>query len=164
MAEAFSNPPRVSYKYQYSVLPALHGTDVSAYFGPPSPQQGPDFSRAFMHIVGNFVTMNDPSISPAIANGASSSSSNSSTYSNSSTTSNSATAWPPFAIYAPYQLNLNQTGGTEISVETIGDKNSTIYVGPGLQNDFSLVNAYTWEGGRGYRCDFWKSVGVIVPE
>lgn len=31
-------------------------------------------------------------------------------------------------------------------------------------NDFSLVNAYTWEGGRGVRCDFWRSMAGIVPE
>ena len=48
LAEAFSNPPRVSYKYQYSVIPALHGTDVSAWFGPTSEQQGPDFGKALM--------------------------------------------------------------------------------------------------------------------
>ncbi|KAK5168275.1 uncharacterized protein LTR77_006844 [Saxophila tyrrhenica] len=158
MAEAFSDPPRASYKYQYSVLPALHGYDVSAYFGPAAPQQGNSFARAFMHIVGNFVTVNDPSISPAIANGASSGSMNA------STSGNAATNWPQFDIYNPVQLNLNQTGGREISQETIGDRNSTIYVSPGLMNDFSLVNAYTWEGGRGMRCDFWKSVGGIVPE
>ena len=42
--------------------------------------------------------------------------------------------------------------------------NVTVMVGPTLRNDISLVNAYTWEGGRGYRCDFWRSVGPIVPE
>ena len=35
---------------------------------------------------------------------------------------------------------------------------------PGLSNDIGLVNAYTWEGGRGYKCDFSRSVGSIVPE
>ena len=48
LAEAFSNPPRVSYKYQYSVIPALHGSDVAGFFGPTSPQQGPEFGKAFM--------------------------------------------------------------------------------------------------------------------
>ena len=72
---------------------------------------------------------------------------------------------PQFDIYSPYQIDLNQTGGTEIPFDTgIGDQNSTIYVEPGLKNRFTLSNAYTWEGGRGYRCDFWRSVGSIVPE
>ena len=118
--------------------------------------RGPDFVAAFMHIVGNFVTTNNPSISTALAKGSSSNTSASAT--------DLITDWPPFAIYAPYQINLNQTGGTEISYPTIGGRNSTVYVEPGLQNDFSLVDAYTWEGGRGYRCDFWKSIGVKVPE
>lgn len=73
--------------------------------------------------------------------------------------------WPQYDIYAPYQLDLNQTGGTIISYDTgIGEGNSSIYVEPGLMNKFTLVNAYTWEGGRGYRCDFWRSVGAVVPE
>ena len=48
LAEAFTGNGRSSYKYQYSVVPATHGADVSAYFGPHSASQGADFSRAFM--------------------------------------------------------------------------------------------------------------------
>lgn len=33
----------------------------------------------------------------------------------------------------------------------------------GLKNDFTLVNAYSWEGGRGSRGDFWRSMGVSMP-
>ena len=51
MAEAFSDPPRVAYKYQYSIVPALHAQDVQAYFGPWGeslmPYQGRDFVNAF---------------------------------------------------------------------------------------------------------------------
>ena len=51
MAEAFSDPPRVAYKYQYSVIPGLHAQDVGAYFGPwglnRAPYQGRDFVNAF---------------------------------------------------------------------------------------------------------------------
>jgi len=42
--------------------------------------------------------------------------------------------------------------------------NITEFREPGLMNNFSLVNAYTWEDGRGVRCDFWRSMGVVVPE
>lgn len=42
--------------------------------------------------------------------------------------------------------------------------NATEYEGSGLRNNFTLVNAYTWEAGRGYRCDFWRSVAALVPE
>lgn len=106
--------------------------------------------------MANFVTNDNPSISAALANGASASNPNA---------ANPATDWPQYDIYAPYQIDLNQTDGREISNNiTMSDRNTTIYVGPGLMNDFTAVNAYTWEGGRGVRCDFWKSVGGIVPE
>jgi hypothetical protein len=103
---------------------------------------------------GNFVSQSNPSISNAIANG----------ISTNNTAPNPASSWPAFNIYAPYQINLNETGGTAISTTYIPGVNYTQYVGNGLQNDFSLVNAYSWEGGRGYRCDFWRAVGAIVPE
>jgi hypothetical protein len=48
MAEAFSDKGRNSYKYQYSVPAATHGADVTGYFGPATPNQGPDFELAFM--------------------------------------------------------------------------------------------------------------------
>ena len=48
LTEAFSNKGRTGYKYQYSVIGAQHGLDVVGYFGPPTPNQSPDFTRAFM--------------------------------------------------------------------------------------------------------------------
>jgi len=104
---------------------------------------------------GNFITEGNPSITDAIANGI-------------STTSavqpkNPASSWPPFSIDAPYQLNLNESGGVPLTMTSLG-VNVTEYEGPGLRNNFTLVDAYTWEGGRGYRCDFWRSMGLSVPE
>lgn len=107
-----------------------------------------------LEIWGNFITKDNPSITTAIANGASS---------NRSQQTNAASTWPPFNIYAPYQINLNETGGMPFSVPN-GAGNVTEFMGPGLRNDFTLVDAYSWEGGRGYRCDFWRSMGVSVPE
>lgn len=157
MAEAYTNNNRASYKYQYSVGPALHALDLTAYFGPPTAYQAGDFSKAFMEIWGNFVTTGNPSISNAVANGANSN----------STMQNPATNWPQYQMYAPYMLDLNTTGGT-LTKSTFAfgpySFNLTTRVGPNLQNNFTLVNAYSWEGGRGYRCDFWRSIGAIVPE
>ncbi|KAI4133175.1 MAG: hypothetical protein LQ347_002282, partial [Umbilicaria vellea] len=48
LAEAFSDNGRTSYKYQYSVPAAQHAYDTYAYFGKPTPAQGPDFVKAFM--------------------------------------------------------------------------------------------------------------------
>jgi len=50
LAEAYTNKGREAWKYQYSVPAALHGSDVSGYFGPAAPNQGPDFVKAFMGI------------------------------------------------------------------------------------------------------------------
>ncbi|KAL8841919.1 MAG: hypothetical protein Q9170_000699 [Blastenia crenularia] len=174
LAEAFTNNDRIGWKYQYSVIPAQHGADSDAYLGPADPNQGPDFTKAFMTIYGNFITKNDPSISADIAAGVSGSSSTSTNSTGGPSDDplpnqpNAAENWPSYTLAAPYQLNLNQSGGVAFSappypgIPTLD--NVTEFRDPGLRNDFTLVNAYTWEGGRGMRCDFWRSVGPIVPE
>lgn len=50
MAEAYSGKGRTSYKYQFSALPATHGLDIAAYFGPLGGVSylGIDYQRAFM--------------------------------------------------------------------------------------------------------------------
>lgn len=70
-----------------------------------------------------------------------------------------------FSNASPYQLNLNQTGGTEAigGLEVASPVPTTYLTGPGLQNNFTLVNAYTWEAGRGTRCDFWRGVAPSIP-
>ncbi|KAH4935915.1 carboxylic ester hydrolase [Parastagonospora nodorum] len=152
MAEAYAGDDRSSYKYQYSPLPGLHADDLVAYFGPlgSAPYLSTDFQRAMMKIWGNYVTKSDPSISNEFANGSS----------NSSASANAASSWPVFSNATPYQLNLNQTGGTLVpQTETT----QAYLTGPTLKNDFSLANAYTWEAGRGARCDFWRGVAPMVP-
>ncbi|RFU29022.1 hypothetical protein B7463_g7304, partial [Scytalidium lignicola] len=154
LAEAYSDHGRQSWKYQYSVPVATHGADVTGYFGPATPEKGPDFELAFMKIWGNFVIQSNPSIPSSIANGARSN----------STAENPASSWPTFDIYNPQLINLNETGGVPFSVVSAAGNNVTEMMDPGLINNFTIANAYTWEGGRGYRCDFWKSVGAKVPE
>ena len=108
-----------------------------------------------MTIFGNFITSSNPSIPADIANGV-----------DSTSTTNPASNWPPWNLTKPYQINLNETGGTPFESATfatdVGD--ITEFDGPSLKNNIELVNAHTWEGGRGARCDFWRSVGPIVPE
>lgn len=158
VAEAFTNNGREAYKYQYSVIGAQHGADVVGYFGPATPNQGTDFERAFMTLWGNFITANNPSISASIAAGSNGSSA--------SIASNPITNWPAYTVANPYQINLNETGGQAFSAPSFSQQapNITEFEGSGLRNDFSLVDAYSWEGGRGARCDFWRSVAPIVPE
>ncbi|KAL8698047.1 MAG: hypothetical protein Q9224_002031 [Gallowayella concinna] len=175
LAEAFTNNDRVAYKYQYSVIPAQHGVDVNAFFGPPLPEHGPDYVKALMTSWGNFITGNNPSIPANIAVGVNGISTNGASNSSLASTEpvadepNAASNWPPYTLAAPYQLNLNQSGGIPISASPYPGfprlqlSNVTYLVDPGLKNNLTLVNAYTWEGGRGMRCDFWRSIGRIVP-
>ena len=169
LAEAFSQSGSggqgKAYKYQFSVLPATHGADVAGYFGRVGqPPFSPSFSTAFQTIWGNFIINSDPSISQLIATG--SLPANGTAYpapGMGNADSSAVTAWPEFTIAQPYQIDLNQTGGTFTTQNsTLGQLQTQ--TGMGAVNDFSLVNAYTWEGGRGMRCDFWRSVGEKVPE
>lgn len=144
LAEAYSHPEkgRKGYKYQFSVVPALHGADTNVYF---SENGGglytPEITHAFQHIVGNFVTTGDPSIPEEEA----------------------ASAWPEYTIAEPWQINVNTTCGSE-RIPFPDLPPLELCAGPGTENDIRLVNAYAWEGGRGRRCDFWKSMGELVPE
>ena len=69
-------------------------------------------------------------------------------------------------------MDLNITGGQSYSTTsgvdplsiTTAPFNITEDEEPGLRNNFSLVDAFSWEGGRGVRCDFWRGMGGIVPE
>ena len=166
MAEAFTSgssspggygPARKAYKYQYSVVPAPHAFDIGAFLGPqPLPPQGPGFVKAAQAIWGNFITGNDPSISQALVNGDSSTGE-----------SSFSGVFPEFSIAKSYQVNLNETGGmleSEMAIAGVGNGNTSVYVGAGLGNAFDVVDAYSWVGGRGARCDFWRSVAELVPE
>jgi carboxylesterase type B len=174
LAEAYSTNSRQAFKYQYSVLPALHGSDSNGYFGPPLPYLGAEFMGYFQRIWGNFIMHNNPSVD----NGEGVIDEN----------VGAVSAWPVFNDGNPVQVNckaalqfsrdsitdirkVNQTGGelvTDLKAFPLVSYgkflNSTYYVDPGLEPTFSLVNMYTWEGGRGYRCDFWRSMGSAVPE
>ncbi|KAF2651659.1 alpha/beta-hydrolase [Lophiostoma macrostomum CBS 122681] len=136
-----AHKPNKSYHYQYSVPFAIHGADIPAYFGPITPNQSPEFSTVFKSIWGNFIKRGNPSIA-----------------------SESALAhWPEWVAGDRSKLvNLNETGGVPYEMPSLWG-NVTQYTEPGLENDFSIANAYTWEGGRGARCEFWKSVASKIP-
>lgn len=143
------------YKYQYSVIPARHADEVNAWANwPGTLPYSYDFAVAFQRIYGNFIVNSNPSISNAVANGV--------TKNNESASVNAASSWPPYSIYAPYQIDLNTTCGE--GRITNDDGSYFCRPGPETQNRFSQVNAYTWEAGRGTRCDFWRAMGEIVPE
>lgn len=149
LASAFSSPPRRSYKYQYSVIPAEHAGDLPAFFGPPAPNQEGEFSRATMMIWGNFVTKGgDPSIPAEVAGGE---------------RGVGEGGWngtfPRWEESRPQMVDLNTTGGEPYVSSGYVVPNTTAYGGPGVRNDFRVVDADAWEGGRGERCEVWRRLG-----
>lgn len=60
-------------------------------------------------------------------------------------------------------ISLNQTGGVPYEVATQFGVNVTQFKDPGLRNEFKMVDAYEWEGGRGERCEFWRGIAGKVP-
>lgn len=155
LATAFTQDGKAAYHYQYSVPFAEHQADIPAYFGPATPNQGPDFTLAFRQIWGNFITGNNPSISNAVANGASAPDPGA---------PNPASSWPAWSDATPVQINLNETGGTPYTVTEMWGAVVTQFSDPGLRNAISSADAYAWEGGRGKRCDFWKEMSPQVPQ
>jgi hypothetical protein len=61
-------------------------------------------------------------------------------------------------------LNFNTTGGTPYEAPALfGTLNVTQFQEPGLKNDIETVDAYAWEGGRGARCEVWRTLAEKVP-
>ncbi len=157
LAGAFSLGSRQSWKYQFSVPPGYHGSDLSSYFAVGATEPLADFRHSFQKIWGNFITKNTPVISIADATAG---------HANASIPvgTNNNINWPQFQYLQPWQMDLNVTGGT-VS-ETTVTSNLSFYelTGSGIVNTFSLANAYSWEGGRGARCAFWLAVSPRVPQ
>jgi len=154
LADAYSQPGKAAYTYQYSVPVAVHGADLAAYFGPPGLSLSADFVRAFQQVWGNFVKTGNPSISNEVANGASSPN---------PAAPNPASAWPAWNPTSPQLMNLNSTGGVPYEVEMQWGTNVTQLMGPGQVNAISVGDAVAWEGGRKARCDFYKSIASSIP-
>jgi len=138
--DAFTSHNRTSWHYQYSVPVALHAADVSGYFGPATPNQPPVFTSVFRRIWGEQIQR----AAPAAA-----------------VTDVTWAAWVDGET--SQMLNLNTTGGVQYQTVLSTGVNATQSMGPGLQTAFSVVNARTWEGGRGERCAFWKEIAEMVP-
>ncbi|KAF3002872.1 hypothetical protein E8E13_000264 [Curvularia kusanoi] len=140
---AFTGGNRTSYHYQYSVPVSLHGNDVTGYFGPATPNQPPVFTKVFRQIWGGFIEAAKPTSAEGLGN----------------------LTWPAWVDDGESRmLNLNTTGGVPFVVpEQAEGVNITEFMGPGIQNDFSVVDALTWEGGRGARCEVLRSIASRIP-
>jgi carboxylesterase type B len=143
------------WKYQFSAPPAYHGYDLQALWsGTPTP--GASFKHAFRAIWGNFIIKNTPIISVEDAKGGVSNSSV-------SNVDGGNVKWPLWDEKNHYLLNLNATGGVASPVAAGPYLKYNVYSDPGVSNVISLADAEKWEGGRGKRCDFWRSVAAKVP-
>jgi hypothetical protein len=142
LSDAFAFQNRTAYHYQYSVPAALHGSDVSAYFGPATPNQPLQFTRVFRQIWGGFIERATPASVSGWVN----------------------LTWPAWTEHGESRmLNLNTTGGVPYQEPQITGGSVTQFMEPGIQNDFSVVDALTWESGRGARCEFWRRIANRVP-
>ncbi|KAK7934741.1 carboxylesterase family protein [Apiospora marii] len=150
---ANGNNSRQAWKYQYSVTPAYHGADLASYFsaGDGTPD---DFSYAIQKIWGNFIMSGSPVISLADAMAG---------FSNATAPVNGDIYWPAYTLSEPYQMDLNTTGGDTTLLNITDNLSYYIRNGSGIVNTFRLVNATSWEGGRGDRCSFWRDVATRVP-
>ncbi|CAK7230159.1 hypothetical protein SBRCBS47491_007491 [Sporothrix bragantina] len=150
LGDAFSRENRTAYHYQYSVPFAAHGADLTAYWGPPTPNQGPNFVQAFREIIATFVTTGKPSIVSTAGN-----------------MTDTLADWPQWRSHdgGHAMVNLNQTRGTPYTARSSTGVGTVVqYAGPGQQNCFTIEDADSWEDGRGARCAFWQKLGQKVPE
>lgn len=138
-----------SWRYQFSIPPAFHAGDLATYlpsfissFG-PGQLVTPQFRQAFLAGWINFITKYDPSNS----------------YVGSAVLENGT--WPVYNNIQTPMVNFNTTGGQLQDSYNLGGFNITQVVGG--TNDFSIIDEKTWQGGRGARCDMWRSLGGLVP-
>ncbi|KUL91996.1 hypothetical protein ZTR_01369 [Talaromyces verruculosus] len=157
MAEGFSMNGRQSYKYQFSIINSLHGEDETVClntFGPVN-YLAPSFRDPCISMLDSVFTTGTPN--------------DSSSYSSDVPADVAAvlSSWPSYTVDKSWQAILNQTGGTMATSVDLGDAYAydiTNYIEPGLAPFFTLANAYNWEDGREAGCEFWKSVGAMIPE
>lgn len=156
LAEAFSQANLQAWKYQFSVTPGFHGSDLTAYFAVDATTPNADFRRAFQKVWGNFIVRDDPTITLDEATAG---------YANATAPAGADgnVNWPQYTAQQPYMMDLNTTGGDLTQVVVTTDLSYYLRVGAGIVNEFRL-DALSWEGGRGARCDFWSDVSARVPQ
>ncbi|RYC64715.1 hypothetical protein CHU98_g1509 [Xylaria longipes] len=166
LADAFGGAKgkrKGSWKYQFSVPISSHGADVTPLFDDPNVQgTGMDkvFRTAFQQTWGNFIINGDPTLNTAQVD----------TAEQGNITAASTGNWLQWGgrPERDYLLNLNMTGGMPVDTQNqVGDKalDLTSYIPstdgsyPELEASFNLASGWSWEGGRGNRCQLWVDLG-----
>ncbi|KAI0995973.1 hypothetical protein K3495_g12208 [Podosphaera aphanis] len=163
LADAFVDHGKKSWKYQFSVPPAAHGADLNAYLDSntmnfASGTLSSAFRLGVQLLWGKFITSGDPTLSLPIINNITNSTVGIPNNNIDHLTAALDTNWTTWQHNDMKMLNLNMTGGNETTVIfwkapgiTI---NVTKYSEPGLKANWSIVDARTWEDGRGRRCEY----------
>ncbi|KAI0802709.1 carboxylesterase [Xylaria sp. FL0064] len=169
LADAFSRAGKGgSWKYQFSVPPSSHAADVSPLIADPKVQgTGLDevFRTAFQQIWGNFVVKGNPALTTTQISAAGQGNITAAAYGN----------WPQWGGRPgrDFLLNLNMTGGIPVTTPVqVGGSliDLTSYVPsdgssyPELEAEFNLVPGWSWEGGRGKRCQLWVDLNKWALE
>lgn len=156
LAEAYSVKGRSAWKFQFSTAPSHHGADLSTYFAIGAEIPSADFRHAFQKVWGNFIIHNTPVISLEDATGG---------HDNATAPEDGdSLLWPKYSLVQPRMMDLNSTGGEVQLIDVTDELKYYVRVGEGIVNTFRLVNSFTWEGGRGARCAFWRVVAPRVPQ
>ncbi|KAI1372566.1 alpha/beta-hydrolase [Hypoxylon crocopeplum] len=156
-----------AWHYQFSVPPGQHGSDLEPLLLPPDvtgTNMDEVFRSAFQEIWGNFVVRGDPTLSEL----------QTSTPSEGNITAAGAGTWPRWQGEPgrDWMLNVNMTGGMPITTAAVLD-GTTIPVisyvpgndsSPPLTADFKVAEGYSWEDGRGKRCQLWADLGPWIKE
>ncbi|KAF2121291.1 Alpha/Beta hydrolase protein [Lophiotrema nucula] len=145
-----------AWKYQFSVPPAYHGADLTAYWSKNAATPGMGFKHAFQKIWGNFITKDTPVISVEDARAGKSNATVPAGYGGN-------VNWPQWTEKSQSLMSLNTTGGVPTFVNVTDNLKYYVYLEPGITNNFKLADGAKWEGGRGARCNWWKSVAAKVP-
>ena len=150
LAEAFAKQTGDSWQYQFSVPGAQHGMDLDAYvadgyINPGAGTMSPAFRVGVQMMWGRFVMFNDPTLPDDVIAALTTDASGNPTGDNLDAAKSSS--WLRWDTTGYSMLNLNMTA-------------------PAQQAIYSNANAYTWEGGRGSRCQAWAGAGAgaSVPE
>ncbi|KAJ5938508.1 CAZyme family CE10 [Penicillium verhagenii] len=158
LMDAFSGKKgKESWKYQYSVTPAYHGADLTAYFSVDTTTPTRGIRHAVQKILGSFIIKDSPVVSIQDAKGGASDAIV-------PENSDGHILWPMWNDSLPIMMDLNTTGGNLLYKNVTRHLAFWLREDPGVVNHLRLANANRWEGGRGERCRFWREVGPRVPQ
>lgn len=174
-SSAGANKTKSVWKYQFSVPPSEHGADLDAYQNPNREALGKgtmtEAARKAVQLAwGRFIIYDDPTLPLDLITSLTTATNGSITGDDLlAMSTGNWTQWSQDVESRGYQmLNINMTGGVPDVVTWDPNDgtpvNVTQMIGSGLAARFRMVDAWSWEGGRGQRCSLWQDLGPSVPE